>query len=315
MAEAPRHGIDALLVAMVLIWGANFSVLKRAFAEIPPQSFNSIRILVASAVFLAAIGAAARAQAGGRRVSRVLWTPDALTRRDWWDLAWLGIVGHCLYQLGFAGGVDLTSVANAALLMGATPVVVALLSMALGRERLNALHWAGVALSVLGIYVVVGRGASFGGATLRGDLLVLGSVFCWSTYTLGAMRLIGRHSPLFVTGVTMAMGGVPYVLIALPQMLHTDWSAVSAWTWAALVWSGLFALNVAYLIWYIAVQRIGPSRTALYSNVVPIAALAVAAVWLGEPITGAKAIGATAILGGVLLTRIGRRPSGVPIEE
>jgi drug/metabolite transporter (DMT)-like permease len=113
----------------------------------------------------------------------------------------------------------------------------------------------------------------------------------------------------------MAMGGVPYVLIALPQMLHTDWSAVSAWTWAALVWSGLFALNVAYLIWYIAVQRIGPSRTALYSNVVPIAALAVAAVWLGEPITGAKAIGATAILGGVLLTRIGRRPSGVPIEE
>jgi drug/metabolite transporter (DMT)-like permease len=307
--------IDALLVAMVLIWGANFSVLKRAFEEIPPQSFNSIRILIASAVFLAAIGLAVRASARGRRVPRVLYTPDALTRRDKWDLVWLGVVGHCLYQLGFAGGVDLTSVANAALLMGATPVVVALLSVALGRERLNALHWAGVTLSMLGIYVVVGHGASFGGATLRGDLLVLASVCCWSTYTIGAMRLINRHSPLFVTGVTMAIGGVPYVLLAWPQMAHTDWHAVSTWTWAALVWSGLFALNVAYLIWYIAVQRIGPSRTALYSNVVPIAALAVAAIWLGEPVTATKATGAAAILGGVFLTRVGRKPSGVPIEE
>ncbi len=307
--------IDALLVAMVLIWGANFSVLKRAFDEIPPQSFNSLRILLASAVFLAAIGLAARASARGRRVSPVLYTPDRLTRRDWWHVTWLGVVGHCVYQLGFAGGVNLTSAANAALLMGATPVVVALFSSALGRERLTALHWAGVALSVLGIYVVVGRSASFGGPTLQGDLLVLGSVVCWSTYTLGAMPLIERHSPLFITGLTMAIGGLPYVLIALPQMLETDWGAVSLWTWGALVWSGLFALNAAYLIWYMAVQRIGPSHTALFSNAVPIAAIAVAAVWLGEPITATKVVGAVAIVGGVFLTRLGRRPSGVPIEE
>jgi len=307
--------IDALLVAMVLIWGANFSVLKLAFDEIPPQSFNSLRILLASVVFLAAIGLAARASARGRRVSPVLYTPERLTRRDWLDVAWLGVVGHCLYQLGFAGGVNLTSAANAALLMGATPVVVALLSSALGRERLTALHWAGVAMSVIGIYVVVGRSASFGGQTFQGDLLVLGSVVCWSTYTLGAMRLIGRHSPLFITGLTMAIGGVPYMLIALPQMLATDWGAVSAWTWGALVWSGLFALNIAYLIWYMAVQRIGPSHTALFSNVVPIAAIAVAAVWLGEPITATRVVGAIAIVGGVFVTRIGRRPSGVPIEE
>ena len=307
--------IDALLVAMVLIWGTNFSVLKRAFDEIPPQSFNSIRVLMAATVFLMAIGLAARAATRGRRVSRVLYTPDPLTRRDRWDLVWLGVVGHCFYQLAFVKGVDLTSVANAALLMGATPAMVALLSVALGRERLHALHWAGVTLSVLGIYIVVGRGASFDAATLRGDLLVLAAVLCWSAYTLGASRLIARHSPLFVTGLTMAIGAVPYMAIALPQLVHTDWDAVSAWIWAALVWSGLFALNIAYLIWYIAVQRIGPSRTALYSNVIPIAALAVAAVWLGEPITATKTFGAVAILGGVFLTRIGRRPSGVPIEE
>jgi drug/metabolite transporter (DMT)-like permease len=307
--------IDALLVAMVLIWGVNFSVLKQSFAEIPPQPFNSIRIALASAVFLLAIAGASRAARRGRRVSRIFRTPDALSTRDRVDLVWLGLVGHCGYQLLFAGGVSLTSVSNASLLMGATPVSVALLSLALGRERLSAPHWAGVSLSVIGVYVVVGRGASFGGATLGGDALVLASVLCWSAYTLGAMRLIARHSPLYVTGVTMAVGGVPYVAIAWPQILRTDWGAVSPWTWGALVWSALFALCLAYLIWYIAVQRLGPSRTAVYSNVVPLAALTVAAVWLREPITAATVTGAAAILGGVFLTRIGRRASGVPIEE
>jgi drug/metabolite transporter (DMT)-like permease len=63
------------------------------------------------------------------------------------------------------------------------------------------------------------------------------------------------------------------------------------------------------------VQKIGPSHTALFSNVVPIAAIAVAAVWLGEPVTTTKVVGAVAIVGGVFVTRIGRKPSGVPIEE
>lgn len=307
--------IDGWLVVMVLIWGANFSVLKRAFEEIPPQSFNSLRILLASASFLAVINWARRGALRGQRVSAVLYTPHELSRRDRWDLVWLGVVGHCLYQLGFAGGVNLTSVSNAALIIGATPVAVALLSLAVGRERLTALHWSGAAISTFGIYLVVGRGASFGGATLAGDLLMVVSVFCWAAYTLGAMRMMARHSPLYVTGMTMAIGAIPYVAIATPQILRTDWGIVSLWTWGALVWSALFALGVAYLIWYMAVQSIGPSRTAIYSNVVPVAALTIAAVWLDEPITRSTIAGAAAIIGGVVLTRIGRRPSGVAIEE
>jgi drug/metabolite transporter (DMT)-like permease len=307
---------DGLLALMVLIWGANFSVLKLALEELPAQSFNSLRILIATATFFVAIRLARRlAERQGQPVSPALYTPAALTRRDWVDLAWLGLVGHCLYQLAFVGGVDLTSVSNAALILGATPAVVALLSVLVGRERLAGLHWAGVAASFFGIYLVVGRGASFGGATLAGDLRMMASVLCWATYTIGALRLVDRHSPLYVTGVSMAIGAVPYILLSVPQMLRTDWAAVSAWTWGALVWSALFAIGLAYLIWYTAVQRIGPSRTAVYANVVPIAAIAIAAVWLGEAITPAGAAGAAAILGGVFLTRIGRKPSGVPIEE
>jgi drug/metabolite transporter (DMT)-like permease len=256
-----------------------------------------------------------RAAGRGSAMSRIFYTPNPLTTRDRIDLLWLGLVGHFLYQFCFVGGVALTSVSNAALIIGATPVVIIIISALLGRDRIGRLHVIGAAISGLGIYFVVGHGATFGGATLKGDLLVMVSIFCWAAYTIGAGPLIARHSPLYVTGMTMVAGGVPYVLAALPQMLRMDWSAVSAWTWTALVLSALLALCLAYLIWYAAVQRIGPARTSTYSNIVPIVAMSVAAMWLHEPLSAAKLVGAAAVLSGVFLTRLGRKAIAVPIEE
>lgn len=305
--------IDALLVLMVVIWGANYSVIKRCFDEIPPQPFNALRLAIASALFLAAIRIVRRrARRGGDAPSGILYTPQSLTPRDRLALVGLGLVGHTAYQLFFVGGVALTSVSNGALIIGMTPVVVAIASALLGRERISRWHWIGAAISMIGIYFVVGLGASFGGASLRGDLLMMLSVACWTAYTIGASRLTERHSPLYVTGMTMAIGTVPYILIALPQCLRVDWTALSAFVWTSLVSSAVFALCVAYLIWYAAVQRIGPARTSAYSNLVPIVAMTVAALWLGEPIPAAKALGAVAVLSGVFFTRLGRtmpRPS------
>jgi drug/metabolite transporter (DMT)-like permease len=85
--------------------------------------------------------------------------------------------------------------------------------------------------------------------------------------------------------------------------------------WIALLYSALFSLVIAYLIWYTAVQRVGSSRTSVYSNVTPIVAMLIAAIFLGEPITAAKVAGAAAVLGGVAITRIefGRESEG-PVE-
>lgn len=299
--------IDALLMLMVLIWGTNFSVIKRAFEEIPPQPFNALRLVISSLVFLAAIYWARRQVLAGHQVSSVFHTPNPLTRRDRLDLIWLGLVGHLGYQFFFVGGVALSTASNAALIVGTTPTVLAVVSALLGREQISRFHWAGALLAITGIAFVVGPGVSFGGATWRGDLLVMCSVACWVTFTLGSASLITRHSPLYVTGMTMVYGGVPYVLLAMPQILRVDWLGASWWSLTALVLSSLLALNLAYVIWYTGVQRLGPARTSIYSNGVPIVAMFVAALWLGEALTWTKIIGASAVLGGVALTRVGRR--------
>jgi drug/metabolite transporter (DMT)-like permease len=308
--------MDALLLLMVLIWGSNYSVIKRAFEEVPPQAFNAVRITIAALVFLAAIAWSRRhgRQSGGT-LSRVLYTPATLTPRDRWDLVWLGLVGHFVYQFCFVRGVAGTSVSNAALIIGTTPVVVAVLSAAFGHERISRVHWAGAAVSMLGVYFVVGRGASLGGTTVTGDLMVAGATVCWAIYTLGSSRLIVRHSPLYVTGMTMALGGLPYAAVMLPQVRQVAWGHVSAWSLSALVLSSLLALVLSYLIWYTAVQRIGAARTAMYSNLVPITAMAVAILWLHEPLSVGKLIGAGCVLTGVALTRLRRAGAAMPIEE
>lgn len=316
MSQRGTRWVDGILIVMVLVWGVNYSVIKRAFAEIPPQPYNAIRMVIATAVFFAAMAWAARAARAGQRVSRIFYTDAKVTPADKWRLFGLGIVGQFFYQILFVGGVNATSVSNSALIIGATPVVVAIASAALGRERITKLHWLGAAISAFGIYLVVGHGADFGGAHLTGDVLVMASVVCWAAYSMGAASLISRHSPLYVTGMTFAIGAVPYCLFALPALTRIDWRHVSAYVYVSVVLSALLALCLAYLIWYTAIQAIGVARTSLYSNLVPIAAMAVAAVWLNEPITSIKVGGAAAVLTGLWLTRLGRKtPVAVCPEE
>jgi drug/metabolite transporter (DMT)-like permease len=93
-----------------------------------------------------------------------------------------------------------------------------------------------------------------------------------------------------------------------------NWSGVGAATWATLVLSAVLALCLSYLIWYTAVQRIGPARTSIFSNLVPIVAIGVAAVWLGEPLTSATLVGAVGVLSGVFLSRLGRSRAAVKPE-
>jgi drug/metabolite transporter (DMT)-like permease len=310
--------IDLLLLLMILIWGTNYSIVKHAFREIDPQAFNAARMTVASVVFLSLILVVRRV--GGRREparlgAGILYTPAPITGSDWLWLAGLGVVGHSIYQYFFIGGLARTSVANSSLMLGATPVVIAVSSVALGQERITPLHWGGALLSVAGIATVVGSGAQFGGAHLLGDLMMLIAVACWAAYTLASRHLMARHSPVGVTGLSMIIGSVLYLVLVNGRVRATDWSALSGGTWLALVYSALFALCLAYTIWYAAVREIGSARTSVYSNLIPIVAMLTAVLFLGEAIGVMKIAGASAVIVGVALTRIGRSQPVPPAEE
>lgn len=297
--------LDAWLLLMTFFWGSNFTVIKAALRDLPGPAFNGLRMVVASVLFLVLI---ARREGLIRHVR-------AIPRRDWPVIVVLSIVGHGLYQYLFLGGVARTSVANAALVFGCTPVAVGLLSAWLGHERPGWLGWAGTLLSLAGIYIVVGDRTGSAPGSLTGDVMVFAAMLCWASYTVGTKPLLDRYSPFFITGLTMALGSAVYAPPALLWLRGVDLTAVGAGAWSGVAYSAVFSLVAAYAIWYTAVQRLGGSRTAIYSNVVPIVAMVIAALALDEPMTQAKIAGAAAVICGVALTRLERPPLPSPVES
>jgi drug/metabolite transporter (DMT)-like permease len=284
--------LDFLLLLMILIWGSNFSIVKVALQDFPEGPFNAMRLLVAMVVYLTVIlGTSARARL------------QALTRRDWIELFFLGSVGTFLYQFCFVASVKRTSVANGSLIIGVSPIVIALMSAIAGHERIRAVRWLGIAVAMFGLYLVVGHGVDMSAQTFRGDLLMMGGVLCWSLYSVASQPILRRHSPLVVIALTFSIGAALYVITLSPALLATEWRAISGFSWLMMLTSALLALNLSYWIWYTGLKRLGGSRTSVYSYLTPVVAMIVAAIWLGEPVSGNQISGAVAIFSGLLITR------------
>ena len=289
---AARISPDLAILVLVIIWGVNFSVVKALLSQFSPLALNGLRFSLGAAVL------APFALRGGQL--------RRFTRRDWWAVAGLGLVGNALYQYLFITGIDGTLAGNAALILAMTPVFITLFSAMLGQEKVTHAGWLGIGLSTIGIGLVVWGGSvvKFGSETLRGDLTMLAATVAWSVYTVGSSPLVRRHGALPVTAATMWVGAAVLFIVAIPSMAAQDWTRPTLLAWTGLVASGCLAVGLAYVIWYYGVEHLGSSRTAVFSNTVPIVALFVAWLTLGESPGVVQLIGAALIIVGVTITRL-----------
>ena len=203
----------------------------------------------------------------------------------------------------------MTLAGNASLLLSTTPVWTVILSAIAGHERPNRWAAVGVLGTLVGMtFVVLGRAdeLSLGSETLRGDLLMVLSSMIWSVYTVAGRRPVGRYGALRVTAWTLWAGTPLLVLLGLPSLASTKLTEVSAGAWFGVMYAGFLAIGLAYVLWYRGVEKLGNSRTAVYSNLVPVAALFTAWLWLGETPTRLQLLGAVVILIGLTVARMGQ---------
>jgi drug/metabolite transporter (DMT)-like permease len=289
------------MLLVVLFWGGNFTFTKLAFVDLPPLAFNAIRFTIGSAMLWLLLQ---RLEPGGD-------TPREL----WGRLVLLGIIGNTVYQVCFTLGLARTTATNTSLILSAMPTVLTVSAGVLGLERIASRQRWALALATLGVVTVIAaRGISPAAGDWVGDLLILGGVACWTGYTLGLRRLAGRLSALRVTAVTMLTGTPGLVLLGVPSLLGVRWSAVGATAWVGLAYSTLLSLVAAYIMWSRAVQRLGPSRAALFTCITPLIATLVAMAVLGERPTLAHLLGGGLIIGGVVLGNV-RSEFRVPSAE
>jgi len=287
-------GADGGLLFLALIWGVNFSVIKVALEELPPLAFNGLRFPLAALVLFGLL--------------RVRHSPrPPIRRQDWPRLFALGVLGNVGYQLLFIYGLDATLAGNAAILLATTPVWTTLFASVLGQERPPMATWLGILATLGGMVLVVAGGSrslDFRSDALVGDLMMIGAAVVWSAYTVGGRDLTRRYGALRVTAWTLWIGTVGLVAMGIPHLARTVLTEISWMAWAGVAYAGVFALGIAYTLWYAAVRRLGSSSTAIYSNLVPVVALGVAWIWLGEVPTWIQLVGAAAVIAGITIARM-----------
>jgi drug/metabolite transporter (DMT)-like permease len=151
----------------------------------------------------------------------------------------------------------------------------------------------------------MGPSSTNGGDTI-GDILILAAAICWAFYTVGSKSLLGRLGPLRLSAYTMTLGSLFYIPFGIPSLLHVRFEQVPWTAWLGTAYSFVFALSAAYFFWYYAVSRVGATRTAVYSNLTPVAGLAIAWLTLGENVSARQILGAAVILASVYLVRQSR---------
>ncbi|HZP36979.1 MAG TPA: DMT family transporter [Methylomirabilota bacterium] len=286
-----------LLLGVALLWAGNYPLAKIGLSELGPITMSALRALLAAPLLVL--------------VSRLVEGPlPPLARRDLTTvvvLAVSGFVGNsALWYVGLRG----TSPANAGILSATSPVVVALAAATWLRERISPLSLAGSALTVLAVALTVAQGSVHVLLTLsvnRGDVIILLSQSLWVGYTLYSRANRSTFSPLQVlAGAHVVAAGLlaPLALVERPWQAFAQASRVG---FSVVLYTALLG-TPAHIAYYHAVRTVGPSRAAVFMNLIPFLVLGLSWLMLGEPIRWYHWVGAIGVIAGVVLTTRRARP-------
>jgi len=199
-----------------------------------------------------------------------------------------------------------------ALLLATTPVFVGLVTDALRLDQLPRQFWIGAAITFAGVLLItLGSGGSFG-SNGAADLLGLATALSWGCYTIVIASLMQRYSPFRISALVLAIGWVPLVLVSIPQ-LSTQQFSFGPEVWLGFAYAVVGPLFLTNILWFTAIDRVGPARAALVQNIQPFFAVVFALILLSESLSALELAGGVLIAAGIALERVWRRqPAAVP---
>jgi len=290
------------LIAAVAIWGSSFVVTKVALEEAGPFTILFLRFLVAICVI-------------GPFAWRRGFRPSMVFERRFLGLGFIGI----LLPFGFHNvGLVYTSAANAALIFATMPGLMAVLSFIVLGERMTVRKVVAVALSIAGVVVIAGTTAAhFGLGTLVGDLLIFGSSFTWSLYTVYSRRTVVGIDPLVATMAAMTAGLIYLVPLTVGEVALLGLPSLTAAGAGAIFFLGACCTGLAIALWNIGLRRIEASVAAPLTSLESVVGVALAAL-VGETITGGQLAGGAVVIAGAVVGSLEAAPGNggtVPVTN
>jgi drug/metabolite transporter (DMT)-like permease len=268
----------------VVLWAAAFAAIRAALEGYTPAELAVLRLALASLALAVVTAVAGRGRPAVRDLPR---------------LALVALTGMTAYQLLLNAGEQTVDAGTASLLVSTGPLFVAVLAAAVLGERLDTSAWAGVTIGFAGAAIIaVGEGGGL--AVSAHALLVLAAAVSQAAFFVLQKPLLPRYGSLRVTAWAMWIGAlalVPFAPTAPAAVANAGLEAT-----AAVAFLGLAASAVAFLAWAYALSRLEVHRAASCLYAVPVVAIGVAWVWLGEVPSPISLLGGAVALAGVAVT-------------
>jgi len=278
------------LAFTLVVWASAFAGIRAGLRAYSPANLAVLRFLVAS--FVLAI------YAGIAHFRR----PE---RRDIPGLALTGAIGITFYNLALNYGETRVTAGAASLLIASVPIWTALAARFWLHEKLTAIGWCGVFVSFAGV-ALIASGEGEGIRLSPQALIILAAAITSALYMILQKHYLGKYSALEFTAYSIWFG----TALMLPfgnGLMHSLRAAPASATLAAL-YLGIFPGALAYVAWAYVLSHGAAGRTATLLYLIPIVAIGIAWIWLGEMPRLISLVGGAVALGGVCLTSTTTRP-------
>lgn len=280
-----RFQYDVMALITVTVWGVTFVSTKVLITDgLDPSQIFIIRFAVAYLCTLL--------------ISHDRFTASGI--KDELLMLVAGITGGSLYFISENTALSLTFAANVSLIICCAPILTMISGKILFNDLIKPTAWIGTIIAFIGVGIVVLNGSEKCGINPLGDVLTFVAALSWAIYCLLLKTLSRRYSNLFITRKVFGYGVITAVLYyILTDDIHGF--AVTGPIIGNLLFLGLGASFVCYLMWNASVKNLGAEKTSGYIYIVPLVTILSSTLILGEPVTITTLLGTILILGGVFM--------------
>ncbi|NJM12670.1 MAG: DMT family transporter [Synechococcaceae cyanobacterium SM1_2_3] len=283
-----------LLVLTTLFWSGNFVLGRALHTVFTPFTLSFWRWTVALAILMPFVWKSLRIQA-------------PLIRQHWLILLWLSILGVVNFNTFVYIGLQATTATNALIMLSVTPVLIVALSFLLLRQTVTRWQIIGIAISLIGVLVIVSRGnihALLARQINPGDLWILAAIGSWALYSVCLRWRPAQLDPLNFQAATMMIGVVVLTPFYLWDLSQNHAVAVNAATISSILYLALFPSILAYIFWNRAVAELGANRCGQFLHLMPAFGAILAMIFLGERLHGFHGIGIALTAAGIYLATV-----------
>lgn len=285
--------ISLLLILVSLIWAGSFIAVRVTINEIPPVDLGFLRFLVATPLMVLILFLRKK--------------PIRIPTKELPSLIVLGLTGVTLLYIFQFIGIAYTTASTAAVLINTNIIFIAILSAMFLKEIFSLKKTLGIALSFLGVIIVIlaqmrNENIVFSNVFLVGCLFVILSAFCWAIYSVVGKRLLTEYDSFTVTTYAFILGTIFFLPVVLPNIIGVIQN-ISFNGWMAVFYLALLCSVFGYVAWYYALSKTDAGRAAVFLNFIPLFAITLSSFFIREIPSILFLLGAILIIYGVYLTQ------------